>query len=215
MNVYICMMQKYTTQCNTYIILLAAGASVRMGQPKQLLPIGEQPLLLHTLSQLLPLSCPIIVVLGAFHEQISPLLYDSPVEVVVNTHWQQGMGSSMKAGLSMVQTRAPGVSSVLFVVVDQPKLNTALLENMLECYRQHPQPAGCIVAAQYSNGTLGVPALFGKGWFASLHQLNNEAGAGVLIRSQQATITPVSFPEGEWDLDFPSDYFKWKNEDFV
>ena len=83
------------------IILLAAGASSRMGQSKQLLLIEGEPLLLRSVKIALS-GKPhhVVVVLGAGEHEHSNIIKHLPVEIVINTHWKNGMGSSIKAGLA-------------------------------------------------------------------------------------------------------------------
>jgi len=85
-------------------VILAAGASVRMGSPKQLLPVGGRPLVVRAAEAALASEAwPVIVVLGANEEQISPALARLPVLTIENSAWSEGMASSIRAGITALR----------------------------------------------------------------------------------------------------------------
>ena len=93
-------MRSFATNPSYGLVLLAAGASSRMGQPKQLLPIHGKPLLRHVAEIALsaPVS-PVVIVLGANAAQIKPTLDGLALHVIVNAAWRDGMASSLRAGI--------------------------------------------------------------------------------------------------------------------
>ena len=186
------------------IVLLAAGAGSRMGMPKQLLVYEKEPLILHVLSHLKKLGLPITVVLGARAKMIRPVLKGQNIQIVENPDWEAGMGGSMQAGIRTHDDK----SGVLLCVVDQPFLNAGILNNLLDQFYQASSPADALVAAQYKNGMLGVPAIFGSAWFDQLLSLPSQVGARKLIRSNEAQVLKVNFSAGDFDLDRPED---WEN----
>lgn len=186
------------------IVLLAAGSGSRMGMPKQLLVYDKEPLILHTLGHLQQLELPITVVLGARAALIRPVLTGQAVEIVENSDWEAGMGSSMQVGL---QTQLDK-DGVLLCVVDQPFLDNTVLEALLERYFEAPSAQDAIVAASYKDGTLGVPAIFGASWYEPLLSLPPTVGARKLIRSNEDQVLKVDFSAGNFDLDRPED---WEN----
>jgi molybdenum cofactor cytidylyltransferase len=185
-------------------IILAAGASTRMGQPKQLLPINGRPLLIHTLEVVEQASLePIIVVLGANHHEHHDLVArHSTAAIVFNPHWQNGMGSSLKAGLNNLLKYDQVANAVMMLVCDQPGITPAHLRNLIKQYQLSNTP---IVASWYS-GAAGVPALFDKTLFPELLNLNDAHGAQKVIRHHTNQLTTVDFPEGVIDIDTPQDY---------
>src|SRR5580692_2476743 len=106
------------------LILLAAGPSTRLGQPKQLLPFRGRSLLRHAAETALASSCrPVVVVLGASAERMKSELTDLPVMIAVNSGWESGMGSSIRAGLEALtngKNADAGVGAVVIMVCDQP-----------------------------------------------------------------------------------------------
>ena len=89
------------------ILLLAAGASSRMGRSKALLPWGEGTLIEHQVKTLLKTGHPVVVVIGHKADKILPILNKLPVRVSVNQQWKKGMGSSIAHGLSLIHISEP------------------------------------------------------------------------------------------------------------
>lgn len=183
------------------LILLAAGAATRMGQPKQLLEFRGQPLLRHCVGVALASACrPVVVVLGAAAEHLQPLLADLPVQVVLNDSWAAGMGSSIRAGLAAMESTK--VSGLVLALADQPFVSHRTYNDLVEC---HLARGAALVASAYAD-TLGVPALFGRALFPELAQLSGQAGCkGVLLRHSRNVVVR-SCPEAAFDLDTPEDY---------
>jgi len=184
------------------ILILAAGKSARMGRPKQLLLWKGQPLLRHVAE--VALSVPqaaVHVVLGANQELVAASLHGLPVKLCPNDCWQEGMGSSVRAGVRAVLDEKPATSAVLILLCDQPLITTELLQEMI---RRHQEGAE-IVAASYRE-TLGVPALFGASLYPELLALQGDQGAKKIIQRHQEQTAVVPFPEAGLDLDTFEDY---------
>jgi molybdenum cofactor cytidylyltransferase len=184
------------------IIILAAGASRRMGQPKQLLKMGEENLLSRVIriARTSDFDC-VSVVLGANIELIFPEIDTSGISVFLNPNWDLGMSSSLACGLKHSLRKFPQLASVLILLVDQPFLSVDLVNSFLETYQQKHPP---VVAAHYA-GTHGVPALFDKSIFPQLLEQEGQVGARKLIHQLQNELIGIDFPEGEIDLDTPED----------
>ncbi len=184
-------------------ILLAAGESSRMGKPKQLLPVGGIPLLRH-MANVARVSTPgsVVVVLGANEPAHRKALDDTPVEIVTNHFWKNGMGSSIKTGLQYVIKSHPDATAILIMVCDQPKLTADHLRHLVETYAISQKK---ITASGYDQ-TVGVPAVFGRAFFSNLLMLKDDQGAKKIIEQFADQVTTVSFPEGSIDLDTPDDY---------
>lgn len=189
----------------TALIILAAGASTRLGRPKQLLPFRSRSLLAHAAQTALASSCrPIAVVLGASAEQIQPALGPLPVRIVLNPDWKSGMGTSIRAGLQAVLEDGPSQAyeAVLLMACDQPLVSAAHLNNLVE---GRAESESSIAATDYA-GTLGVPAVFHRSLFPALAALPPDAGAKRVILEHLDSVQRVSFPAAAMDVDTLADY---------
>jgi molybdenum cofactor cytidylyltransferase len=181
-------------------IILAAGASSRLGQPKQrVLFQGET--LLNRAIRIAHEACanPVAAVLGADFENIRASIRDKGVMIVFNDSWQQGIASSIKAGLSSVGLSSVGV---LILGCDQPYLSAAHLRALLE--RFETSASRVIVASTYA-GVRGMPAIFPQAVFAQLASLEGDKGARALLGAPPVPLEEVEFNRGQIDIDTPDD----------
>lgn len=184
-------------------IILAAGASTRMGEPKQLLPLAGRPLLLRAVDAALASSAwPVVVVLGAHAEKIRPLLARLPVLVVENPAWPEGMASSIRTGVAILQQFSRSLDAALVALCDQPAFNTAVIERLVATQRATSRS---IVASRYL-GRNAAPALFLRPHFPALTALTGEEGARSLLNASPDLVATIDAPELAQDLDTPSDY---------
>ena len=193
------------------VILLAAGASRRMGRPKQLLKFRGEAMIerLTRLACALP-ARPVVLVLGARAARITDeVTFHSEAELVVNPDWKAGMSTSVRAGLRRALAIDPDLGGALFMVVDQPFVDEVLLRRLLDGYRRTHAP---IVAARYDDRP-GVPALFDRTLFPELEALVGDRGARPLFDRHRTTLQTVPFPRGRFDLDTPEDYRKLEEEE--
>lgn len=189
---------------STPIILLAAGSSSRLGQPKQLLSYQGQTLLRRAAETAVAAAAgaPVVIVTGALHEELLPELAGLPVQVVRCHNWQLGMGASLKTGLALLEKMGPALHSVLVMLCDQPFVTPDLLQQLIITHTTTGQP---IVAAQYGQ-VRGVPVLFGAEALPLLHQIPDAAGANQLLKQHSQLVSIVPFPEGSIDVDTPEQY---------
>ena len=188
----------------TGLIILAAGASTRMGCAKQDLPYKGKTFLQHAIDTAIASHCsPVIVVLGAHAVVISPeSLPAERVAMVDNPHWQEGMSSSIRTGISALQEKAPGATGVILMLCDQPHVTAEHLNGLM---LQKLETGKGIVASYYDN-TMGVPALFDRSFFPALLALKGEEGAKKLLYQYEDEVTAVPFPEGSVDVDTMEDF---------
>jgi molybdenum cofactor cytidylyltransferase len=190
---------------NIGIIVLAAGASSRLGRPKQLLAFDGQTLLQHTLQAAVASNAgPVVVVLGAQADLIKKGIADAFVHVVENTEWPEGMASSIRCGLKTLLEISPSAQGAVLMVCDQPYVNPALLNKLIATHQATGKP---MVACSYGD-TVGPPALFHASVFPELLRLKGDVGARSILREQAGEVEAISFPEGVIDVDTEQDYEK-------
>jgi molybdenum cofactor cytidylyltransferase len=146
----------------------------------------------------------VVVVLGAEAEACAAVLSDLPARTVVNEGWQEGLASSIRAGLAVLERERPGVDAAILSVADQPYLTPVLLDSLIEHQRATGQK---IIAAQYA-GVPGPPALFCSSLFPQLQTLRGDEGARRVLRENPDSVVLVPFPDGALDVDTPADYKK-------
>ncbi|MBC7919829.1 MAG: nucleotidyltransferase family protein [Ferruginibacter sp.] len=185
------------------LILLAAGASVRMGTAKQLLRINGESLVRRAAQTALRSACqPVVVVLGANQAAVRPELADLPVRVVENPDWDRGMGSSISVGIRHLLACSPTARAAILMLADQPLVSADLLNQLIARHRTSELP---LIACEYSH-QVGVPALFEKTLFAELMELPGAEGAKPIIRKYAGHLGSLPFPDGALDVDTPADY---------
>ena len=188
-------------------VILAAGASSRMGQPKQLLPIAGDALVIRAVKAALDSSAwPVVVVLGANAEKIRPLLVRHPIIIVENAAWIEGMASSIRTGISTLRQFSRRLEAALVTLCDQPGLTADVIAQLVQTQRT---TKGRIVASRY-NGRNGAPALFMREQFTALENLTGEEGARALLNGRPDLSVSVDLPALAADVDTPADYLPYK-----
>ena len=186
------------------LLLLAAGSSSRLGQPKQLLPYQGQTLLRHAAEVAVASSCrPLVLVTGALHDELLPEIAGLSFHVVRNDSWADGMGGSIAVGLAELETAAETalVDAVVVLLCDQPLLTPEVIGELIVQFQATGQP---VVASTYA-GIRGVPALFSRALFPQLRELQGVNGARELLK-QHAHLPAVDFPGGATDVDTLEQY---------
>lgn len=183
------------------LVLLAAGQSRRMGSPKQLLDVGGAPMLRRAVQSAL-LSCcrPVVVVCGAAAQAVGESVADLPVELVHNPDWEQGIGTSIRAGIEAVSGHAVGAT--VLTLADQPLLTAGVFDRLVQLWRSGLLP---MVASEY-DGTLGVPALFDRSLFADLLALPDGEGCKSLLLERSSLVVRCACPQAGIDIDTPDEY---------
>jgi molybdenum cofactor cytidylyltransferase len=180
------------------LILLAAGASTRLGRPKQLLLFRGRSLLRHATETALGSVCrPVVVVLGALADPLQTELTALPVTVAMNPAWAEGMAKSIRAGLKEVSSKTPGPDAVVIMLCDQPLITAGMLDRLVIMHRSSGMG---IVASEYK-GALGAPALFARRYFPDLGALEGDQGARRIIVNHKADLARISLPEAAFDVD--------------
>ena len=194
-------MQYQINQCG--ILILAAGQSRRLGSPKQLLKYNGSSLINRVIETAIATECkPIVIVLGAYSEEIKAELFFDDIHVLVNAHWQEGMASSIREGLKELIKLNENIDGLVVLVCDQPYLTTKHINELIQLQAQKDLPA----AACSYDGVLGTPALFHKSLFEQLLNLQGDIGAKKILSSLEEQIALVEFENGIFDIDIESDY---------
>jgi CTP:molybdopterin cytidylyltransferase MocA len=184
-------------------IILAAGASTRLGQPKQLLKFHGESLLQRAIRIAAESGAsPVFVVLGANAEVISASIQLGNSIPVINDNWRSGMASSIHAGLGAMDAATLDSTGALLMGCDQPLLTADHLRFLLATFEAQASPA--IVCSGYG-GIRAVPAVFPPEVFPQLRDLHGDKGARALLAQPPCPVITQEFPGGEIDIDLPGD----------
>lgn len=184
---------------NLAILILAAGESSRMGERiKQILPWNDYNLLGNAITQAkAAMADTTHVVIGAYEEIIKAEVNFEPNDIIQNSNWKNGLGSSIAAGMEHFSSKRLDYDAVLIMLADQPLMDTNYLNKMMGNWKGNPSK---IITTQYE-GRSGVPAIFGKEYFPELQKLNEDFGAKDIIAANENAILALN-PEGkEVDID--------------
>ncbi|MFT4032718.1 MAG: nucleotidyltransferase family protein [Siphonobacter sp.] len=188
-----------------HIAILAAGNSSRLGQPKQLISWQGETLIKRICQTALALEehkaliTTIEVILGANTEAIQKEVEPLKVQLTYNKHWSEGMASSVR--LAAQQAIKINADCLLFLLSDQPYVDTNLLNRLISAYLAS---GSNIVISDYGN-SWGVPLLLGREYFEELLSLAGNRGARSIAQKHLPNVKKVTFPEGKIDIDTPED----------
>ena len=183
-------------------VILAAGESRRMGQPKLLLPWRDGCVLDAVLAAVS--AAPFddaVLVSGAYRERVEEVAAYHGIRCVFNPDYASGQSTSLIAGLNAL----PDDTAAAFILADQPGLNDALLRRLIEAYRQSGAP---ILQPRTLQGRAGHPVLFAPALFAELRALSGDAGGRPVLQAHKNEIRYLlADDDGIWqDLDTPEEY---------
>ncbi len=183
-------------------LLLAAGASSRLGELKQLLRDTDgTPVITRLAASAVSANLsPVVVVLGSNATAVRESLRGLPVQIVENAEWQHGMATSIHAGLRALAAEA--VQAVVLMACDQPAVTTEHLQALLARFVvEHSR-----VASSYAN-VHGIPAVWPRADWPAMMALTGDRGARALFNGTEVT---VPLAHGELDLDTPQDLAAWR-----
>ena len=184
-------------------IILAAGASTRMGRVKQTLPWKESTLLQHAIDQVLASSIDeVVVVLGSNREHVEARTDLSGVHVVFNPKWEEGMATSIVSGLKALLDLRSGLRSVLILLSDQPLIDVKHYNKLIYSYISSGHK---IISSSYSE-QLGVPVVFDRRFFRELLELKGDRGARALLNTYPDDIIAIDAGDKGVDLDTEDKY---------
>jgi molybdenum cofactor cytidylyltransferase len=183
-------------------IILAAGGSARMGQLKQLLPIGERPMVRHVTDIVSSAGlAQVVVVVGSHGAEVVQALCGLPVDVIENKDWAQGMSTSIRAGLLALGS---GIRAAIIVLADQPGLTAELLQSLVVRY----QMSGAPIVAPFLQGRRGNPVLFDSVLVPELLEVEGDQGGRDLVERYMDQLDRVEIddPAAALDVDTYQDY---------
>jgi molybdenum cofactor cytidylyltransferase len=166
-------------------ILLAAGESNRMGQPKQLMPFGQSTILEGTIDNLLNSAVSeTVVVLGYREEEVQKTIAGKPVKIAINPDYQQGMSASIIAGLKQIDKRA---RAILIALGDQPFVNSQTINSLIEAFIANKR--GIIIPVY--QGRRGTPVIFAIRYKGELFNLKGDVGGREIIKRHPNDVLEV------------------------
>lgn len=187
---------------NIAILILAAGASSRMGKTKQLLPWEDTTLLGNAIRKAKDTNAKsVVVVLGAHAKSIRREVQEN-VDFVENTIWASGLGSSIACGTEFLMRKRNKTNGILIMLADQPLIDTPYLNSMMSAFDAGQKE---IIATAYKNRA-GVPALFAKSYFEKLTKLDDDFGAKKIIDRHDADVLVLDPGKKTVDIDTKSEY---------
>ena len=176
-----------------------------MGGTKQLLPWKDTTLLGQSLRTAGDSKAgSLAVVLGANAEAIQKGISEEKVDVVINSDWQSGLGSSIACGTDFLLGKNKQLEGILIMLADQPLIDTTYLNTMMANFRKAEEK---IIATAYEHRA-GVPALFGTTYFKPLMELQDDFGAKHIIDNNADQLLVLDPGDKTVDVDTKFEYNK-------
>lgn len=188
---------------NVGAIVLAAGASFRMGRPKALLKIGEETFLQRIVGQLYRAGLQdVVIVLGADADEIRKSLSWFGGTVVVNDNWKEGQLSSVIVGLDVISRRK--LDGAVICPVDRPLITHSLISSLLKAFQESEK----IIVVPRFNGHRGHPTIFSSAIFDELRAAPLHVGARHVVRNHPNDVHEMTTSEEGIliNIDVPEDY---------
>lgn len=189
---------------NIAIAILAAGASRRMGSPKQLLKWGNASLIQHTINTAKSTFVKeVIVVLGANKEAIASEIDKNLITVIINSEWELGLGKSIACVAKHLLNSKETFDGLLIVLADQPFVTPSFLDQMI---RQFNPDSKQMLVTSYNGKKRGVPALFDKVYFQEIAELSGDDGAKSILKNYKEFVRSIKPSFNNLDIDTKEDY---------
>jgi len=180
-----------------YGLLLAAGQSSRMGQPKQLLSWRGRPLVTYIASEALASH---LAGLTAVEAAVRTAVHNLPLTIITNPAYSAGLSTSLVAGLRALPDDA---AAAMVLLVDQPLVTTRLINQLLSAYQATP---GAVALVPLYQGQRGNPVIIAASLFPELYTLHGDTGARVIFRryADRVIELEVDDPAVVTDVDTPT-----------
>ncbi len=184
-------------------VLLAAGGSSRMGQPKQLLRIEDEALVTRMTRRLIELEpATVMVVTGSDAQAVNDRLSGLPVQIVHNHRWEEGMASSLAAGVKNLPAEIDGV---LIMLCDQWQVGREDLQELVQAWNADISRITAACWHDEGQRVIGPPAIFPRALFEELTGLKGDRGARAVIEKHRQCASFVAMESACFDLDEPAD----------
>ena len=182
------------------IAILAAGASRRLGQPKQLVSVNGEPLLRRQCRIAIEADiAPVAVILGCRAEECAATLTELPVTIRLNSEWDEGIASSLREAARAAVERS--ASGLLILQADQFQITAQDLQAIYAAWRESGETKAC--RARHDDYA-GPPVILPSACFAAVQQLQGDQGArSVLSSLGTQAVVEVAMPNATHDLDSP------------
>lgn len=183
-------------------VILAAGSSTRMGRPKLLLPLEGLSLVRRVAQESVASRVEqTIVVTGAYRDGVVRELAGLPIELVHNPEHEQGMSTSLRAGLGALKSDA---EAAIVLLADQPLIDRTVLDGLIGLYVSTGAP---IVRPSYA-GTPGNPVLWDRALFGALMLQEGDKGGRDLLGARRGEVAYLSVADSSMmlDVDTPEAY---------
>ena len=189
-------------------VVLAAGGSKRLGQPKQLLDWQGEAFISKVVKTGLESGlAPLVVVTGADRDLVEAPMCGLPIKITQNPEWEAGQAGSMRAGLDALPDNC---EAVMFLLSDQPQVSPLLIRQLIERFYQHRKP----VTAPLIKGQRGNPILFSKEAFDTLRQVRGDQGGRAVIQQFDVDWLPWGDDRALLDVDTEGAYERLKEAYF-
>jgi molybdenum cofactor cytidylyltransferase len=190
------------TKTNIEVMIMAAGASRRLGQPKQFIKYKEDTLIRRIVKESIKSKIGnITVVTGYHHEEIKNEIIDLNVNIFYNEEWEEGLGASIRNGLKHILNKHSDTNAILLTMVDQPFVDATHLKKLVNAY----DPSRPMIIASAYTGTFGVPVLVDSFYFDMLKELQGDEGGKKIFVNYLKNIVEIPFIEGAIDIDEKKD----------
>lgn len=187
---------------NTGVVVLAAGESKRMRVIKQILPIHDVPMLKYLVMETLKTELhPIVVVVGAYKDQVVPLLENMPIGIIDNPDWGKGIGSSIRMGLIGSYVITKGIEALIFITSDMPGVTAQVLAEFSEMAEEN---VDCNIIKPVG---AKFPLLVKASLFESILDLSDDEPFEVLLNNPDAKI--LEFDSVFVKIETPEDYLRF------
>jgi len=188
---------------NIPILLLAAGTSSRMGSPKALLDWKGSPLIVSRIKTLNKTNQAVIVVLGAYADQIIAHIKTLNCSYVINENWNDGMGSSIAFGVDYLKRYFNSIDGIIITTIDQPLVDENHLSKLINRFKKSQKQ---LLVSKSNQNWKGIPALFDAYYIEELCKLQGDSGAKIIIQNNMRNVLSVDGGDQLIDIDTPEDY---------